>query len=210
MSLTPNTITKIFLDVDETLLHTIIAYDVAHAEELIDRYSEYWPYKTNMFDGSILISFLRPIAHDLIDYCRELVGSNNTYLLSFGTRPYIRKLNSDFGFRFEEDHFYAREDIRYKVGSDLFKSTRNVLVDNETFDFHANVERNNGFGKLSYLSGLKTKNFLNIKPFTVWGTEYSYDNDFFKTIMESLRRKGQIGTRVNGNKMFLKTKNNPA
>jgi len=115
-------INKVFFDVDETLIHTS-SYEGNAFGENFDL-----PYESFIFEDSMIRYYtaLRQGSLDALNLARKLVGEDNVYLLSLGTRDYIEKLNDLFDFGFEKDHIYARGEYHTPILDD----PNNVLIDN--------------------------------------------------------------------------------
>jgi phosphoserine phosphatase len=88
----------IFLDLDETLIHSIAVeeqklknYDISHFE---------------LFDFEDVLVVLRPEAKEIIDTCREI---GETIIMTTGTADYMAAINEHFGFGFEKERLFCRE-----------------------------------------------------------------------------------------------------
>lgn len=123
-------INKIFWDIDETLIHTVMS--APNQEHVV----------LSLDDGNYY-TMLRPCAKALIDFSRNLVGADNVYILTTATTDYAREVNRLAGWGFEHDHIIAREDIHNHTYSLAYAGTgviphkeaniKNVLIDNLPF-----------------------------------------------------------------------------
>lgn len=121
-------IKNIFLDIDETLIHTC----------LFDPQQNHIKLQIN--DGFSYFTVLRPCAKNLIEFSRNLVGKENVYILTTATTDYALEVNRLAGWEFENDHIIAREDIAnhqcsFGYGGEgivrhKLADKNNVLIDN--------------------------------------------------------------------------------
>lgn len=122
-------INKIFHDIDECLLHTML-------EEPDQNHISF-----NINDGNTYYTIVRPEAKRLIEFSRSLVGKDNVYILTSSTEDYANKINELAGFGFDKDHIITREEIErhywsgaYGGGGTCEKEgiahKDNVLIDN--------------------------------------------------------------------------------
>lgn len=109
-------INKIFFDVDETLIHSC---DTLHTQFSRPAENHYEDYVTAVRKGT----------PEVLDLARELVGHENVYLLSVGTRPYIFALNEGFGWGFDQGNIFARDYFNHGRLEGL-SDQNNVLIDN--------------------------------------------------------------------------------
>lgn len=124
-------ITRIFFDLDETLLHTEINHDPE--QECFVHTFDGEPSKT-------YYTIIRPCAARLVQFACDLVGKENVYVLTTSTRDYALRMN-DFGkLGFEDDHIISRETIEAHEYTGAYGATNcgrhklanmhNVLIDN--------------------------------------------------------------------------------
>lgn len=158
-------ITKIFWDIDETLIHTELhAPDQEHVVLQLNDANYY--------------TIIRPCAKSLIEFSRELVGFDNVYILTTATTDYAREVNRLAGWEFAHNHIIAREEIsnhefglayggagvmRHKVAD-----RNNVLIDNLPARHNA---------KKIDLIGITEDRYFNIRDY--YGV--NFPNDPFET-----------------------------
>jgi hypothetical protein len=148
--------TNIFLDLDETLIFSIYSSANSHDHNL-DRYKKYNP----VIAHDPYVTLIRPIANDIIQFCRELVGIDNVYILTAATYEYACDICRVAGFGISYDKIFSREDFHYDVPK--FKNKNNILIDNETYEYHLEGERN----KVKFLHNLPKNKFVEIRDFTL-------------------------------------------
>ena len=113
---------NIFLDMDETLLHTNSnprgEYDI-----------EGWNFDSTK----------NPDAEALIEYARSKVGKDNVFILTYGARDYALCVLDALGFDFDPEKVIAREEIQnnvWKQSCGRFNGQPRILIDNETVRFN--------------------------------------------------------------------------
>lgn len=109
---------KIFWDIDETLIHSVMytGKDYNDHSFIIDVYDE------------LYYTHVRPCAYSLIEYSRGLVGVDNVYILTAAAERYARCVNAKAGWEFAEDHIIARETIeRYTVRLPSLYSCKTIV-----------------------------------------------------------------------------------
>lgn len=152
---------------DETLVHTLVASNEKHAGQLYDEHSEHFAAEkfSIRYDGWY-VSFKRNITTELIEFCNELVGKDNVYILSHGTLDYVCWVNTKLKLGLDPNtHIHAREDIQYvHSGCPKFRGQCNILIDNETYEWHETI----GCSKISYLDEIPKSQFIKIEPFSVF------------------------------------------
>ncbi len=151
-------IKRIFFDLDETLLHTVIDN---HPNQQCYTHTSGEPYFT----------IFRPDALDLIAYARELVGKENVYILTAATRAYAHELNDAGEFEFDHDHIFAREDLeRYAhivqlaYGSDTIYATNKDISDPENVLIDNLPERHNE-GKCSFIGMRDVSRYIKVRDY---------------------------------------------
>ncbi len=121
-------IAAVFWDLDECLIHTeLFDPDQQHHKFLLD-------------DGKTYFSMFRPCARRVVDFSRDLVGSENVYVLTTSTTDYANEINIAANLGFRPEQIFAREDLRkrsYRLaygGSGMMPhplaNRNNVLIDN--------------------------------------------------------------------------------
>ena len=120
---------RIFFDNDNTLSH-------ASYEAFEDQ-----PYLTIPTMHGDIYTILRPVAKDLLQFSRDLVGFDNVYMLTTATGEYAKAFNEKAELGFEDHQIIAREDIEkyfvpgaygggYIIPNDEIANPNNVLIDN--------------------------------------------------------------------------------
>ena len=107
--------TYIFVDLDETLIHTFV-----YPEE---------PCKlsqTVVVDNFKCDTTLRPGA---LEFLAELRKRGETYMLTIATKEYALEMNRVFSLGFPEEHIYSRRDVS-NLSVDLIPAERSILFDN--------------------------------------------------------------------------------
>ena len=98
-------IKRIFQDIDECILHTVIN---THPHET------YVEFTLPGYDDGSLHTYrtiIRPCAKELFEYYNSVVGKENVYILTSATRDYAETLNRLGEFGLDNDHIFSREDI---------------------------------------------------------------------------------------------------
>lgn len=124
-------IKRIFFDLDECLLHTIIGDQPEQ---------DCFSFRLDL-DGPMYHTIFRPEALPLLSYARDLVGHDNVYVLTTSVRDYAHTIIDAGGFNFEKDQIFTREDIEshywptaYGGGiygkCEKIADENNVLIDN--------------------------------------------------------------------------------
>ena len=111
-------IKQIFVDLDETLIHTFIkAWGDIPTEDATEVKFE---------DGTSYYTVLREGAHDFLAKLRAI---GNVYMLTTATKEYALRMNDKFKLGFSDDIIYAREILYMGVALDLPKG-KVYLFDN--------------------------------------------------------------------------------
>lgn len=136
----------IFVDLDETLIHTFIAF-----------YGE-TPTKDAVqvpLDGAKYDVALREGAHTFLERLRKL---GNVYILTAATRDYARAMNKHFNFGFNEADIYSREDVQYgQAVPEYFKGGKVYLFDN--------LPRKENRPKIDFLRPLGEVTYVQVEEF---------------------------------------------
>lgn len=90
-------INKIFWDIDETLIHTLMSDPKQEHVQLV-------------FDDHTYYTIIRPVSHELIQFSRNLVGKENVHILTTATRDYAEQVNALAGWGFDNADIFTRED----------------------------------------------------------------------------------------------------
>ena len=176
---------NLFWDLDETLVHTLVASNEKHADELIDLYGEHWAgTKINIRHDGWYVTFLRKSTKRLLEFSRELLGPENVYMLSHGSNDYIAWVNVRVGLGFDPNtNLFGREDVFWLDTCPKFKDHFNVLIDNENYLYHSCGDR----GKVKFLNNIPEEQFIQIPQFTVWSE--SITDDKIDELVEDMKTK---------------------
>jgi hypothetical protein len=171
-------ITRIFWDIDETLIHTSVA-----------PFEEGVKYKHFVLpdDPINYYTIIRPCSKSLIEFSRELVGKENVYILTTSTHDYANEINRLAGWEFDTNNILTREVINeYRYATAYGASTslphkladkNNVLIDNLPPRYNENK---------MILIGINSDRYLQIRDY--YGVDYS-DETFEKDCKEFLKSK---------------------
>ena len=149
-------IDRVFWDIDETLIHT-----------------EFSPFGEGFNDVPLVLedhtyyTKIRPCSMHLVEFSRQLVGSENVYILTTATRDYAQEVNRLASWNFPHGHIYSREDLknhRYSTaygGSGTAQnkeiaSSNNVLIDN--------LPHRENWNKMSFI-GIDSERYLKIQDY---------------------------------------------
>ncbi len=169
-------INKIFWDLDSTLIHT----------ELYNPNQEHVVFRIG---GYNYYTIIRPCAKTLVEFCRQLVGKDNVYVLTTSTREYASNVNRLADLEFEPDHIIAREDIENAYVGTAYggravnpldiASQENVLIDN--------LPPRENYSKTSLIgiNGSYQERYLKVDDY--YGVNFTNDN-FEETVKEFLTK----------------------
>lgn len=140
-------IKRIFIDYDSNIIFTdIFAPNQEHVVFEID--------------GQSYFTIIRPCAKRLIEFCRELVGKDNVYILTTSTNEYANHVNKLGEFGFESDHILPREVINSHYCSTAYGGSvtiphaladkNNVLIDDLPFHYNTSKTQLIGITKERY------------------------------------------------------------
>jgi hypothetical protein len=174
---------KIFLDFDSTLGYTMYADSEKHADDLLYTYSEnFIADKFEMYGYGWHVTFRRPWANDLIKFCKQLIGSDNVYILTTGLQDYIYWCNAKLNLGFDPNNkIFGREDIHKYQPHPQFTDTFNVLVDDLPYRDHLY-----GAGKIKFLNHIPQSQYVKDHPFTIWKEPIKKDDEYFEHITSSI------------------------
>ena len=168
-----------FIDLDETLVHTLgmktIAGDVEKVDDLCDK-----PATISLGKNEHYVTVLRPGANYLLFLLREV---SHVYMLTRAHKDYAQAMNSAFNFGFTEDRIFDKayvKDWKYKTPDVKITTGRNVLIDDLT-------PRDN-FEKIAFIKKYGTVKYINVPAF--WGNKdggftQSYIKDMIDDIVSS-------------------------
>lgn len=153
---------NILLDLDDCLIQSFYVPTNEELEEFRDWYGKYFEncsFVCGEFEVERYITFLRPIAYELIGKCEKLVGKENLYILTTSVLEYANKINLLLNLGFQSDKIYGREDMPFEA--EKLRTNNSILVDNEDYYYHSFGNVN----KVKFLN-LKLENLIQIEPFS--------------------------------------------
>ena len=164
-------INRIFLDLDECLIQSLYCSSDSLKEDFKRWYGCFDYIEIKISKREVYLTFIRPLAHQLIEECKKLVGEDNVYILTSSTADYAGYINAHHNLGFYNCKIFTREDIDAGL-IDAFTSinSNNILIDNENYSFHSMRKRN----KRNFLN-LKEDNLIQIKEFDVYNRD-GYDD----------------------------------
>ena len=169
-------------DFDETLASSLYATNEKHADELIDRYGEYWHgVKFELPNDGWYVSFIRSWSKELIKYFQMTLGLDNVCILSWGSCDYVLRSSNLLETGIPPNNTFTSEDMRYTVPR--FKDKNCVLVDNEYYSFHSGI----GVNKVNFLYGLEPEKYIEVPNFDV-----RYFQEGIDITLEELIKKIEI------------------
>ena len=173
-------IKNIFLDIDETLIH-----------------SAYRKFNEDYRNDALTLSFLnmspdvytyvRPCAAKVIAAARALVGSDNVYILTTSTREYAKQVNEGAGWNFNNDSIFTREDLRdaYMNGVTIphhtLADSNNVIVDNLPPKYNES--------KMAFI-GIDQTRYLQVRDY-FGTTDDETESVFYERVVDFLQQKYQ-------------------
>ncbi len=122
-------INKIFWDNDECLINAF-----SYEDEKCDFDVAF------KVEDSVYYIKINPYAWKMLEFSRNLVGAENVWMITTGTRDYAENVVNVCDFGFPSNQILAREDINHLLPSIKFdpefinpyKNKNNVLIDNLT------------------------------------------------------------------------------
>ena len=152
----------LILDLDETLVSSLYASNEKHADELLERYSQYWAgVKFQLPNDGWYVSFIRSWSKELIQYFQMTLGLDNVCILSWGSCDYVLRASNLLETGIPPNNTFTREDMGFTVPR--FKDKNCVLVDNENYSFHRAGSQN----KVNFLYGLEPEKLVQVTNFDV-------------------------------------------
>lgn len=139
-------IKNIFVDLDETLIHTNTSgRDYPNEIPEVTVKADKVPYSVSP----------RPGANDLLFALRSV---GNVYMLTRATRAYALEMNKQFNFAFTLDRIYSRKDVEaYRQTTLDINKGKNYLIDD--------LPQYDNYEKISLLSHLGPVKYIRIKAF---------------------------------------------
>jgi len=156
----PSETINIFVDLDETLIHTLgmktVAGDVEKVDNLCDK-----PVTVSLGKKEHYVAVLRPGANYLLFRLREI---GHVYMLTRAAKDYAQAMNKAFNFGFDEDRIFDREyvkDWKHKNPKIKIDTGKNVLIDDlRVFD---------NFEKVAFIKKFGIAKYINVSAF--WGNK---------------------------------------
>lgn len=171
-------IKRIFWDIDETLIHTLLRKE--------DQEAKYFVLPDDPNDYYVII---RPCSKDLIEYSNKLVGKDNVYILTTSTKDYANTINQLASWGFESDHILTREVIKKYTHKSAWNGEQtiehpladknNVLIDNLPFNYNTNKV---------FLIGIDQSRYLQIEDY--YGVNH-IDDSFEEDVKNFLEEKNK-------------------
>ena len=147
--------TSVFVDLDETLVHTLgmktIAGDFGDESNLCDK-----PVTIALSKKEQYVTVLRPGANYLLFRLREV---GKVYMLTRATKDYAIAMNKAFNFGFDEDRIFDRNFInkqKHNTPKNISQG-RNFLIDD--LDVRDNYE------KVAFIKRYGTVRYINVQAF---------------------------------------------
>jgi FMN phosphatase YigB (HAD superfamily) len=172
-------IKNIFLDIDETLIHS--EYRKFNEEIRNDEIT------LSFSDSPDLYTYVRPCAAKVIDAARALVGHENVYILTTSIREYAEQVNEGAGWDFKNQSIFTREDLRAALKNGIITphhtltDSNNVIVDN--------LPPRYNLTKMAYI-GIDTDQYLQVRDY--YGTtDDETESAFYKQVVNFLQQKYQ-------------------
>lgn len=134
-----------------------------------------------------IYTILRPIAKEVLKFARDLVGSDNVYMLTSASGDYANAFNEEAGLGFRRDQILAREDMerncvlgpyggKYVVAHPSLAHKDNVLIDN--------LPPRYNLDKMTFI-GINSSRYLKVRDY--YGTTCMKSNQlFFDEVKEFL------------------------
>jgi len=166
-------ITCVFWDIDECLIHTSVNSDPEQECLTFGLDADLNTYYT----------IVRPCALEVIEYSRNLVGSDNVYILTTSTRDYASEISRLAGWNFDNDHILTRETLQqYNVpiaygARATLAHAKNVLIDN--LMPHDNLDK-------MCLIGINNSRYFHVRDY--YGVNNS-DAEWKEDVLEFLNSK---------------------
>jgi len=169
-------ITSVFVDLDETLIHTLgfktIAGDVEKVNDLCDK-----PVTITLGKKEHYVTVLRPGANFLLFRLREI---GHVYMLTRAYKDYAQAMNKAFNFGFTEDKIFDREYVKnwkYKTPDIKITTGKNVLIDDL-------MVRDN-FEKIAFIKRFGTVKYINVPAF-LGNKEEGFTRSYIEDVLEDI------------------------
>lgn len=179
--------TRLFIDLDETM---VSSYEVTceeearrHVEATTDYEGCYFSTGGGWEPRSWYVSFLRPGIWQHLDWCRNLVGDENFFILTSSTPDYALPINRMLGLHFDVHKLYTCFD--YCMDVPMFKETNNVLIDNEDYTYHQ-FHPTEELNKINFLHGLLPHKIMKVNPFCITMKDRDRTSEYVESWKEKI------------------------
>jgi len=169
-----------FIDLDETLVHTLgfktIAGDMEEQGDLefCDK-----PVTVSLSKKEHYVTVLRPGANFLLFRLREI---GHVYMLTRAHKEYAQAMNKAFNLGFDEDKIFDKEyvkDWKYKTPKIKIATGKNVLIDD--------LRISDNFEKIAFIKKFGTVKYIEVPSF--WGyKDEGFTHQYIKDIIEDITK----------------------
>lgn len=171
-------ITNIFVDLDETLIHSIPAYG---GKGMGKR------KRIQLGPGETYHTCKRHSTPQIVDALKEIAP---TKIFTMGTRDYALAINETLELGFSPNDIIAREDYSYETNSAYGRETvlKDLKIDPQAILID-NLEANNQntSGKMRYL-GITPDRFFHIRTYTGGKDPEKFTESEWPTILEAIKK----------------------
>lgn len=161
----------IFVDLDETLIHTFIPFwgetptKDAEVVSFIGADGKEEEYETALRQGAV-------------HFLQVLRNTGDVYILTAATNDYACAMNRHFGLGFVEDQIFSREDIQSsQADPDYFGKGTVYLFDN--------LPRSENRSKIVFLRSLGEVNYVKVEEFCNNRTD-SFTHEYIKELVSKI------------------------
>jgi hypothetical protein len=159
-------INNLFLDLDETLWHSIYCNDMKGFVSISDEFpQESYPELERRFVSDGIISFLRPWAPLFLKWAEEAFTPERVFLLTTAMRDYAVDALTQFNLSRFISRMFARDDLWSAIEPHpQFVGQNNILVDNLHFFEHL---RGQWMSKTTFAS-VAEENYIRVPEFNIY------------------------------------------
>jgi len=162
---------NIFVDLDETLIHTLLPFEHIDGKD----YKPEYPVVKIKVGKDVYETCLRPGANTLLLKLRE---AGHVYMLTRAAKDYAKAMSKEFGFAFTEDRIFDREYVKnWKYKNVDIPNGKNYLIDD--------LNTYNNYEKIAFIKKFGPAEYIQVMPFyAVKGHEFTPDiiNSIIETI----------------------------
>lgn len=172
--------TFIFVDMDETMIHSYYAQTELSAKTKSDldrSYKQEVEY-FGLGENEYYITYLRPGTREFLKWARERFGRQNVLIATAAIHEYAVAINKVLSLGFEEHQIYSRDRI-YQKGHIFYKSGKYFLVDDRDYWEH----REGRFNKLRFLRKLPESQLINVPLYI---PDYEDEHDVFESVKKEI------------------------